>query len=1070
MAFDSIPLVRHGFEPVQETYQPQPEDLAIESLYTSYEDFKLYQAQRPISLPKSGAGKSSGKGSLVYLLSPNLKSTMELLKTNQIGFRQGTYKSWTGEVVFKGKIGTKSVNMNNRAKIIKTIETDRELSNKFTYYPPNVVATVKNTNKNLIVDLSGWMELFFNRKPPNVAKLCQIFIDLMKKYLVDEDGYEKIILIDLNSWCQSNDCIIMNRKLLNDPLSIFFYTAYYYPEVWAQMPSVRILVANRNAKQCVLFNTKDLTKKSYTSIKNRMKQMKDIEFSIEDETYSNEEMSDAEVKAEIVNDFKLEMKKKLQEEVNGKSTDVPDPFKPVDVTKEIVEDDDFKEYADEEEDENNGRGNSSGGSDDVSESSADVIGDAVDNYVRENPDEIFGDPKGAAAKISSKVKKNIYISSFMPQRSEKEIERIKRLTDSQAVALNTPSIDEVKKKELDKTDFSTNIGLHNPNIGSSKFANFDKNYVEKCLTSDIDNAIGALSQADRKIFVTKKEVVDSSSPMDLKETWIYYLEDETGNKKTIKLDVPKVLDGTYVYLNGGLKIIGHQFVLKPIVKTGPDAVQIVTSYNKVFVYRRGQFDNNTNNVIVFLQKNMGKFQVKPGNYTMINKNYDIPLDFYMMSKYFGNFCIGNIKFFMDIDELLAYVDAHYASKKREINFAKEIPVGIDMKTHELKVLPLDQSYTDELLRCFDQESLNQISKIKRKPRLIVAEMKIFKQFVPVVVFALFCEGFKSVMDKAKIDYRFVDMGEAKKLNSMLWGKMQLEDCVLVWRKKNISISLLMNGLRKCPLENYTAEELESKDTYISLISHFFNDDQKVANTMNQFRDFLIDPKTAEILRDFGYPTDLVQLLLTAVNMLSDSRYLPENNMNNMRIRSSEVIADIAYRLITECYETYRTQTTKKNPFKGFDLKQSALIDGLLRSSESVAKSGKSSRIVTNLVTEASVLNPILEMDKRREVTFKGLGGIQLDRAMTVARRSYDKSMLGTIGITTSPDANVGVVRELTLEPNITSTRGYIDTSNEDDPDKLNAAQLFTFSELSTPIGTNVDDPDRTAIKEGPFAA
>ena len=61
------------------------------------------------------------------------------------------------------------------------------------------------------------------------------------------------------------------------------------------------------------------------------------------------------------------------------------------------------------------------------------------------------------------------------------------------------------------------------------------------------------------------------------------------------------------------------------------------------------------------------------------------------------------------------------------------------------------------------------------------------------------------------------------------------------------------------------------------------------------------------------------------------------------------------------------------------------------------------------------------------------------------------------------DQNVGVVRQLTLEPQITSTYGYIDTSKSNNLDELNSANLFTTAELVQPFGVMHDDPDRTSI-------
>lgn len=66
-------------------------------------------------------------------------------------------------------------------------------------------------------------------------------------------------------------------------------------------------------------------------------------------------------------------------------------------------------------------------------------------------------------------------------------------------------------------------------------------------------------------------------------------------------------------------------------------------------------------------------------------------------------------------------------------------------------------------------------------------------------------------------------------------------------------------------------------------------------------------------------------------------------------------------------------------------------------------------------------------------------------------------------MTHKSDANVGVVRQLTLEPDITSTRGFINPGSKDTVEGKNSANLFTPAELLTPLGVQHDDPDRTSI-------
>lgn len=58
--------------------------------------------------------------------------------------------------------------------------------------------------------------------------------------------------------------------------------------------------------------------------------------------------------------------------------------------------------------------------------------------------------------------------------------------------------------------------------------------------------------------------------------------------------------------------------------------------------------------------------------------------------------------------------------------------------------------------------------------------------------------------------------------------------------------------------------------------------------------------------------------------------------------------------------------------------------------------------------------------------------------------------------------NVGIVRQLTMEPNIISPRGYVDVKQGDLSD-LHDANLFSPAELLSPLGVTRDDSIRTAM-------
>ena len=1031
-------------------------------MYESYKDNRVYGGQSRIMFPRQGTeDDKTGEGTVVFLVAPNREKAIECISDPLLGFVPSLYKRFVTEGVFKEKVGTKRVVRMERGKTDQFYLNQRDLPLKYVPYATRHVYT--DRKKNLVNDISRWMELVFSRLDNlSVKRKCAEFMRIFKARINDPmfAKYQKIVLFDMNSWVQtSKGCIMMNKKLLNNPLSILFYSAYYYPELMEDLPAFRLMVVNRQHQQLYLCESSFITKRSYPKIKAKLSQFKDLLFSIEDETPTEDSEANisSEVNSEIINSFKEEIRSKLRHNLLGAAAE-DDPFAHIeDITGQVAEPfDDFDQELERE-----------AANIDASEQPApapqeeeDQLGDVnLTDEISKNVDEAFAgvedlddieelDSDAVVKKITSKIVTTKYRASFMPERTEKEKARIERLTADQQKALQLPSLEDTKRKTIAPKTLGGYINTTNPTITTSKFANFDKEYTDKCLVKNIDQSIAGLANASSKVFCVGKEVEDSSDSQNLKELYTYYLTDEKGNKFTLKFDVPKIIDGSYVYINGSRKLIKHQLILKPIVKTGTDTVQIVTAYNKVFITREGVENQNTNRIRVFLDKNQGRFSARAGNASMTNSAYEVPLDFAMLSKYYSEFSIGQYTFFTSIDGLKAQFK-RIARKELVYNENQEMPIGIDRTKKEAILLRLDESYTEKLLTYFDEKDRRTIAAIKRRPKYVVASAKIMKKSIPLILFMMYCEGFASVMKKANIKYEFVNKTQRRAYDPMRWDAIELNDGFIMWEKVPFRNELLMNGLKKCDLSEFTYDDLESKDTYVSIMLEFYKGNSGIHNALDNFRDFLIDEKTKEILTDFGYPTDLVSLMVVAAGMLTDTKYMIENNLNNMRVRSNEVIADIIYKGITSAYTQYRRTSYNKRPAK-ITVKRSFVIDTLLSSD-------------VNMVEESSALNPVLEIEKQRAVSFKGFRGIQMDRAMTLPRRAYDRSMVGTLGISTPSDSNVGINRALTLEPAITSTYGYIDAEKSNHLDQLNAANLFTVAELLQPMGAMHDDPDRTAM-------
>lgn len=1030
--------------------------------FTKYKNGLMYNSQTKIPFPKNGINKPAGRGSMILLLSPNRAKTVEFVNDPVFDFTSSLTTRLVTDGVFITKIGTKPIHSIERSVADKYFMNIKDL--RLNYVTITGKANLVKKGYNVVYEYGRWMEIIFaNISKLSVKKKCTEFLKIFKNIInpADFDSYDKLLVFDLTSWESSiKSCILFNPELLNNPLSILFYIGYKYPELITELPNYRLMILNRAAKQVFLINLHDINKKEILKFKSKLSKFKSLVISASETDDASNEDIDSEVNAEVINSTKEDIKNKLKyqlltEENNSSSDDVFKDIDIGDITNRLTSTafDELENYEDEDSETQNEEDNEEETTIDNKENTINDLDEVISNNIDEEFEDINTtddlddiDTDEISTAIAEKIKDTTYKAAFMPERSEKELARIERMTKDQNKIIQNLNLDDVKRKSISTSIVGGYIDTTNPNLHSSKFVNFDKDYTEKQLEKNIDDSVAILSDASNKIFITDKEIIDSSTPMDLKETRVYKLEDENGHKMTIKFDIPKVIDGSYIYINGTKKNIRHQFILKPIVKTSPDTVQIVTAYNKVFIRRTGIVNQNMNRITVYLQKNT-KFKASPGNNSMQNTDYEVPLDYIMIAKYYTKFTIHNTTFYTSINMLLKRYKA-LTGKDLSFNKNKEIPVGIN-KDKSVVMLDLNDSYTDILLSHFTSDELEEIKKINRKPRLVMVTAKILKRELPLILFMLFCEGFAAVMKKCNIQYEFVDKKALKLYDNMEWDSIKLEDGYIVWKKKPFKNELLMNGLKKSDLSLFTYDELESKETYISLILPYYPGTSQVYYALDNYKDFLLDRKAKEILNDLGYPSELIPLLDVAANMLSDNDYLIENNLNNLRIRSTEIIADIVYKTITRHYTAYRKTLSKKNPDK-ISIKQSEIIDQLLSAD-------------VNLIEECSILNPVLEIEKQRSVTFRGMGGIQLDRAMTLPRRAYDKSMLGTVGISTSPDANVGVNRQLTWEPQVTSTYGYIDTSKVDKLDELNAENLFTPAELLQPLQAQHDDPDRTSM-------
>lgn len=1034
---------------------------AVEVTYEAIKDNFAYKHQSKLYLPKS---ERLGHDGVVILCTPSRNDTMNVINSGYATFYRSGYRCFSTPTHFSERIGVHTIRGNRKSQYRKDFMENR--SDKTIRFVSE--EELRNLDgRSFIYDMGIWNELYFKNR---LLKSAKYMVDNYFKFLnskikiVTESYIHRIFYIPVKAWFKDNPQLGIRKQDLNNPLSMIMWCLYKKPEHLSTLVSekyVLMVVDEENGDFIKIPMTNEMlnTKTSrsiYMKLKNQFRKMSC--FKIVEEDDEEESELPEEVKAELVKDMTRNLTGNTKQEPKPTEDD-PNIFNMDEKLGDTLSD--YEDTDDETPEEDDTPTEDT--EQEIDEEINEVISSEVDNAEIKTA----SDAKAVQDKAEHKIKTEVLATKFVPTYSADKTAKIEGYAKHQQEVIEKQTIPEMKTKIIDNSDFSKVVSTHNKNITHSKFANFEKSYVEKKLTPDIINSVGILSKADYPIFIESIDKVDTSDAFNQKETWTFNLIDEDGRKQKVVLDIPKIIDNNYVFLSGNKKMILKQRINRPIVKIAPDTVQICTWYNKCMIQRYGQaVDSKTIALKKYLSKNDAIYKVVYGNAKVRNKDYRTSLAFDTLAKNIIEMKIGGNRFIFDLPKLEE--EMRYAGIYEPMMLNDELACGITSSKHVIRFAvdgnndTTGKSIEDVILSKMSDEERHKVKGTNAGKRFAYARMTIMAQKIPVIFFMLFCEGWTKTMEDCKIPYEVYDnTRENRKKN---WGEtmstIETMDKIIVYPKYPYENSLLLNGLHGLPLSSYTYEELDYKDTYIDMLSLFYSN-SNMAYNLDQFKNFLLDDASIEMLKDFNQPYELVPLFFYAVQLLVNNQYVSDIDVSSMRIRSTEIIPQIAYQVVVNAYGKYRKMAGRKRAGK-ISCPQGEVIKALLSSS---------------LIDEYSVSNPVKTLEKTHECTLRGstgekgitLNGQNKTNGMTMARRSYDQSMVGVFGITTSPDAECGVKRVLTVEPNITSTRGYIEVTPKEDIGALNSANLFSFAESLTPPGVRHDDPQRSAMMKAQTA-
>lgn len=619
-------------------------------------------------------------------------------------------------------------------------------------------------------------------------------------------------------------------------------------------------------------------------------------------------------------------------------------------------------------------------------------------------------------------------------------------------------LDDYETKKMDREYYDINIS--NDKLKTSTLRDFEVSYNKKQKDKDTLSILNSFCEnKDIPLYIKKIERNNTSTAFDKKETWSILFEDDRRLQHTVTFDMPLFIDDHFLYLSESKKTISHQFLLYPIVKTGPDTVQCTSNYNKAFITRYGsKVSPKMERLKKLIAKSSSKsFKFINGNNSLVNVNYLTNIDYDELASTFMHLEIGNMKIYFNQEILRSeLMDMKYNLDKLKVN---QLPIAIkdnkevvilDVKTNLVQGTNMDlpDYIVTEMLK-LDKGLKDELDKVNVSKKYVYSRASILSRKLPLLLVLAYKDGLTTVLRKAKIKHEFTENKKSLTLsekNSL--GEIKFADGFLYYELYPFKNSLLLNALQEMPTEIYNFSEFDTKEPYLDIIEQI-DGSRQTGKALTNFIELFLDPITLEVCKDTNYPTEFTEFFLYANALLEDNSFIPENKMDLYRIRSNEIINGILYKVLAKAYARYANTANNNTP-----IKMSIPRDAVLKQINACT-----------IIQDYSIINPIYEADAMGAVTYKGPSGLNLDESFTLAKRSYDESMLGVVGVSSPYNNKVGVSRQLAINPQILNNRGYIKPGTVSDKE-LDVSNVMTPGEILTPWAGNHDDSPRVAMVSG----
>ena len=279
--------------------------------------------------------------------------------------------------------------------------------------------------------------------------------------------------------------------------------------------------------------------------------------------------------------------------------------------------------------------------------------------------------------------------------------------------------------------------------------------------------------------------------------------------------------------------------------------------------------------------------------------------------------------------------------------------------------------------------------------------------IPLFILLAFAFGFEETMKAYGITYEIVKkkppIGEYFSKVPMSYIHFKNVDTEL---KKQLVESFLQAKINRFKIESEFGTKQYFSDLIIKLtgrINSVYHVGLSVEN--------IVDPICKQILLNQQLPNNLSDIIKYMSSKVITGSKDDRNDLNNQRIRNSEILVYLTQKLVQAAYTEYKEQVLAGNKGAKLNFPEKKILSQFNQ---------------VELVQDMEYANPAEEMATITKITplGKSVGGIPDQRAVEMDARNVHRSYYGNIDPNDTPESGkVGTLQQLTVDAFITTARG-----------------------------------------------